>query len=878
MTANFLHMHGYQRCLFLLTCILSIIVLNFLSISDANGQDSTNSTITSGVTTKTVIAGPQYGRNSFHQWLWGKHYRKEWTTPVVIKILSLDSVSGGLTAYEAGGGRQSKSLKLKDPQGKEWVLRSIDKSFGKALPEIYRETFVEGIIDDQVSIGHPYSAVTVPQMAKAAGIYHTNPTIASIPEQRSLGEFNKEFGNDLYLLEQRPDGDWNEAPNFGNSREIISTEKMFEKVFSKPDHRIDQNLFIRSRLFDMFVGDWGRHEDQWRWASIEENGKTIYKPIPRDRDQAYTKFDGVLLSLFLGVAGINHVQTFSKDIKNIKMYNFSARHLDRQAANETTREQWISTAKELQQQLTDKIIEDAVKQLPPEVYPISGEELTVKLKSRRNLLEKFAYDYFSVLTREVEIVGTKGRERFEVNAVGDTETNISLYDLSKEGELKSEPFYSRTFKNSETREIRLYGLDDKDEYLINTKPRHSIRIRVIGGPARDVYVDSALSAGKNISIYDNADNDFRLSPKTKLNLSESDSIHVFRYDDFNYHKKGFKKIIFYSNEDRLYVGLGYKVVTDRWRKEPFASSHEANTKYSLMENAFSTEYKGLVTRFIGKWNLGLYGNYDWIRWINYFGIGNETKREYTGKEYRDYYRMRTRQLLTSVGLYRNFARYHNVGVAAYYQTYDILEDEGRYVAEHPTNSNGDDYKLKNFIGARVEYLFQKVDDVILPTRGWRFQSSATYTEDIQESAKSFARFASAITVYVPLSNSFVYYLKVGGATATGTPEFYQLNVLGGGQTLRGYRRFRFYGKTMFHGQNEIQWIKDVRWNLFNGRAGLLGLVDLGRVWQPGEESDKLHISFGGGFILAPFNKISVAATFAKSKEDATVNFRFGRTF
>jgi hemolysin activation/secretion protein len=124
----------------------------------------------------------------------------------------------------------------------------------------------------------------------------------------------------------------------------------------------------------------------------------------------------------------------------------------------------------------------------------------------------------------------------------------------------------------------------------------------------------------------------------------------------------------------------------------------------------------------------------------------------------------------------------------------------------------------------------------------------------------------------------VYYLKTGGATLAGTPEFYQLNVIGGGQTLRGYRRFRFYGKTIFYAQNEIQWIRPVRGNLFNGKAGLLALTDLGRVWYPGEKSNKLHIAFGAGFILSPFNKISVAATYARSKEDGTVNFRFGRTF
>ncbi|HUP13607.1 MAG TPA: hypothetical protein VM187_15395, partial [Niastella sp.] len=125
--------------------------------------------------TKTVVAGPQYERSSVHNFLWGKHYRKEWSTPVVIKSFLLDTAKGGLTAYEEGGSRQTTSLKLHDSQKREYVLRSIDKSFTGALPELYRNTFIESIINDQVSIAHPFAAVVVAPLAEKAGIYHTWP-------------------------------------------------------------------------------------------------------------------------------------------------------------------------------------------------------------------------------------------------------------------------------------------------------------------------------------------------------------------------------------------------------------------------------------------------------------------------------------------------------------------------------------------------------------------------------------------------------------------------------------------------------------------------------------------------------------------------------
>ena len=52
------------------------------------------------------------------------------------------------------------------------------------------------------------------------------------------------------------------------------------------------------RLFDMLLGDWDRHQDQWRWAAFKEDGVTTYRPVPRDRDQAFSIMnDGFVLGL-----------------------------------------------------------------------------------------------------------------------------------------------------------------------------------------------------------------------------------------------------------------------------------------------------------------------------------------------------------------------------------------------------------------------------------------------------------------------------------------------------------------------------------------------------------------------------------------------------
>jgi hypothetical protein len=103
----------------------------------------------------TVIAGAEYKRSGVHQALWGKDYRREWTTPVTFPVLNLDSAFGGLTPIKEGGGRQTKSLRLQDAQGRNWVLRSINKTYLGALPEIVQGTFVENLANDQIATNHP---------------------------------------------------------------------------------------------------------------------------------------------------------------------------------------------------------------------------------------------------------------------------------------------------------------------------------------------------------------------------------------------------------------------------------------------------------------------------------------------------------------------------------------------------------------------------------------------------------------------------------------------------------------------------------------------------------------------------------------------------
>jgi hypothetical protein len=348
-----------------------IIQVIFLLCAHSSGAQTK---ISETKSTITLPASDKYYKSSSYKKKWGEHYRKEWHTPVQFFKVNLDTLAGGLIPYENGGGRQTLTLRLRDKDNREYVLRSIDKNLGEALPEILRGTFIENFANDQATFAHPYGALIIAPLAEAAGIYHTNPAVYFVPSQKALKTFNDSSGNTLNLFEQRPDEDWSTAKNFGNSKKIISTEDLLKKILEDNDNTIDQKAYVRARLFDMIIGDWAKHEDQWRWASFEHEKKTLYVPIPRDRDNAFSKFDGSLLKLAKGLAGAAHLDNFSPDLPDPVTFNHSARHLDHHLLNGLTLAEWTTIATDIKNRVTDDIIDAAVKKLPPRFILSPGRQ------------------------------------------------------------------------------------------------------------------------------------------------------------------------------------------------------------------------------------------------------------------------------------------------------------------------------------------------------------------------------------------------------------------------------------------------------------------------------------------------------------------------
>jgi hemolysin activation/secretion protein len=280
-------------------------------------------------------------------------------------------------------------------------------------------------------------------------------------------------------------------------------------------------------------------------------------------------------------------------------------------------------------------------------------------------------------------------------------------------------------------------------------------------------------------------------------------------------------------------------------------------------------YNGLFTKAIGKWDISLFADYDIRKWKNFYGLGN--KSVFTTKE-PEFNRMLTKEFFGSAGIVRKWGS-GSFQLSGFYQMVKLINDTSRFISKSFSRTFPVQYKTDNFVGVQASYVGYKVNDKVVPTKGYAFFGNASYSHNLKDADKSFGRYTGDLHLFVPLVSKFSLAIRVGGKTMTGTPDFYQYNYIGGGQTLRGYRRERWWGKSTFYNSNELRFINDVKSYLYNGKFGLVAFFDNGRVWMPSEKSNTLHTGYGGGILVSPFNKIAADITYSISEEIRLIQLR-----
>lgn len=134
-------------------------LLDYSTLPPAPAALTTTATPATGDSVSAAIY-PHYNRaSSSRRWLLGENYRKEWGAPVTLPVFNLLTTDGGYKIVGKGGGNTTTAIRIEDKQGNVWSLRSILKDPEKVMPEAFRATAAEDVMQDIGSAAHPYAGI-----------------------------------------------------------------------------------------------------------------------------------------------------------------------------------------------------------------------------------------------------------------------------------------------------------------------------------------------------------------------------------------------------------------------------------------------------------------------------------------------------------------------------------------------------------------------------------------------------------------------------------------------------------------------------------------------------------------------------------------------
>jgi hypothetical protein len=826
----------------------------------------------------TVVATPagRYPAGVLHRWTLGNGWRELWETPVRAPVLDLDRYAGGLTPLRLGGGQQTRSLRFQGEDGLVYNFRSIDKDVSRGIDPFLRESLAQDVLQDQVSALFPLSAMVVAPLLEAVGVLHPDPTLVVMPDVPALGEYRADFAGLLGWIEVRPDEGEDDRPGFEGSERVVGTDRLFERLEERADNRIVPETVLRARLVDMLIGDWDRHPDQWRWAGFESgDGLLVFEPVPRDRDWALTRLDGLVSTLtqvpwpyYLG---------FSEDYASVFRQSWNGRGIDRRLLVELTRDDVRRVATDLQRRLPDGVIEDAVRRLPAPYYERVGEWLEGALKNRRDGLVDLADDHYLLHAGWVDVQTTDEAEEAAIVRLpgGALDVRVELRDRD---EAAADPVvFERRFLPTETREVRLYLRGGDDHVVVSGDGEARIRVRVVGGGADDHFEDR--TRGDRVHFYDDEDDDdvFEVAPSTAVDREEWDEpstaeseVQLTRPRDW-----GSRWIpvpgVSYDPNLGVFVTAGVRRTAFGFRRHPWEHQLDASIgagTAGTVRGTLSWERhlsRSLRSRIAGYASTGEFGRY--------YGLGNDTPE---GED--DARRARWSTLRAELGL--------GLDAADDVELFGIASVEGResddelddlIAVERPYGSGA-----FNQIALGGGVVIDRRDDAMHPRHGFMVRASGSWVPEALDVESAYATARGEARAYwssdeeTALRPSLA--LRAGGERAWGRVPWFASAFLGGPANLRGFVGQRFAGDASAWGSAEVRlFLTEFLFGL-PGDLGVLGLADAGRVWLDGDSPGDLHTAVGGGVWADFVEQYTVALTLAFSDEGTTVHFGLGLPF
>lgn len=836
-----------------------------------------------------VVADSQLKGNGIKKFLVGENYRREWMEPVGISVLNLNTAKGGLVPEKLGGGKQTKSLRLKDSAGREWAFRSVEKFPEKAIPTELRKTIAEKIVKDGISASYPYGALSMNVLSKAVNVPFLKDTLVYIPDDPALGEFRSRFKNILVLMEEKePSGvikenDPSSIAQEGKKEKTINTEELVYALANDNNNKVDQLTVLRARLLDNFVMDFDRHEGQWDWLGIDSAAGKIYYPVPTDHDQVFYSGNGLLSKLVSSKNILPETQGFRKKAKDIRTFNKPEQNFDRFFLTALSEDEWSGQIDEFLNSMTDSVIESALDKQPAEIQKYSAKKIITTLKEKRQYFKADMMRYYKFLSKTVSIVGSNKEEQFTISKRENGTVSVVINKTDSSGNSSSK-IYERTFDPAITKEIRIYGLEGNDKFMV-LGDESKIKISLIGGPGSDAFINNGKS--HKVVVYDVSfeENIFSGDQSISKRISNDPQNNNYTRLGYHYDNSSLGISLEYSVDGGFFIGANFKIVRQGFRKEPYSVSHLFAFNRALNSSSYHLKYNADFIRIFGHTDL-LVRSEAWLPTsrTHFFGIGNNTLFDKTKPGGHEYYFASYDMMNISVMARNNHNSWFQTRYGLVFQYFKLRseQNENRYISLiYPDEGDSkEQYTGKFFAGGELGLEINTKNDQLIPTRGIDLNIYGRSLVGLNSFSKPVSQAGAGLTLYTDfISKKHIVIATCFGAShISGNYELEQAQYLGFKQNLRGFRIGRFAGRSRVYNNSEIRFIKsDVNFGLFRGSFGLLVFNDVGRVWADKEQSTQWHDGYGWGIWVAPLNRLVIIASLMYSKEEknlALINFGF----
>ena len=580
----------------------------------------------------TVVAFPgrQYRAGTFHRLILGDLNRHLWSRPFRVGVLDLSRVGGGLQVDEMGGGMQTRSLHFVGNDGLEYTFRSIEKDASGALPPALARTFVGDIAQDQMAAQFPLGAMIVAELLRSSDVLVATPRPAIMPDDPRLGEHREAMAGRIGWIEMRPNEREGDRPGFVGSDKIVGTDELYDKLEEGARNFVDPMRFLRARLIDVLVGDWDRHADQWRWASFETEAGEEWRPIPRDRDYAFGRMDGLVPWIarnywppYVG---------FGPDFPHPQRYSWHGRDLDRRILSALELDAFLSLADSVQAQMSDSVIDRALSILPESYQADEVPRLRRSLQSRRDQLGEYAERFYLHLAGWTDLHGFEGQDSVVIE-MAPGEARVRLTSHGEDGTSRT---VDRRFLKDHTREIRIYLDDGDDAVEVVGEGDPGMDIRIIGGSGQDHVVNRTTSA--KVHFYDVGDESSLTGPgqrdKRPYEAPEDEAALDLEWEFRDWGSAWVTRpaasfdsdlgVYFGARMDRYGFGFRAPPFKTRWRAEALYSPPD---QWLLSLGARRTlNHRGLAL------DVGV--DRASHRYVYFFGIGNETQPDVLADAFR----------------------------------------------------------------------------------------------------------------------------------------------------------------------------------------------------------------------------------------------------